>query len=164
MPPYGTGFTEFEGSWDYYNGTRANIHQNPALSSVGNLQLHWGSSESVKLDPLVEFETFFTTSSTGVGGQMQYYDEVFERENAFTHRNFKENDNQPFAIDEAPKQCHNFLGIWSTTYEPLPVHADMFEPNSDTMKEPPMGYNAGFSNVFGIKIREQYFPATAPPQ
>jgi len=67
VPAYGLDHTVFEGSWDYYNGTRANFNSNPAMNSIGNLQLHWGSSESVKLDPRIEFETFFTTIDTGTG-------------------------------------------------------------------------------------------------
>lgn len=132
------------------------------MNSVGNLQLHWGSSESVKLDPLIEFETFFTTDSTGIGTEnFEYYDEVFERENAFTHRNFQDNDNQPYVEGEDPKQCHNYLAIWRYEDLPMYIHADMYDDNG-VEKLPPMGVGAGFSNVFGIKIREQFFPGFEP--
>lgn len=155
VPAYNQPYMKFEGSWDYYNGKRAHLTPLKATSSIGNLQLHWGSSESVKLDPLVEFETFFTTLNTGVGADdMQLYDSVFERENAFTHRNFKEEDQQPFVLDEMPKQCHNYLGIWSTA-DPHRIHTDM-----QNGEAPPAGVS-GFTNVFGIKIREQFFPEVA---
>ena len=58
VPAYGDGLTIFEGSWDYYDGTKK-------FNMEGNLQLQYGSSQSVKLVPHVEFETFFTTTSTG---------------------------------------------------------------------------------------------------
>lgn len=159
IPAYGTGYTLFEGSWAYYNGNQAVSGANSALSSVGNMQLHWGSSESVKLSPKVEFETFFTTDQTGsntsVEDQMKYFMTVFGRENAFTHRNFKDEDYWPYVEDEYPKQCHNFLPKWrTTTYPIMPVNS------SQQANEPVPDGMDGFSNVFGIKIREMFFPDT----
>lgn len=58
VPPYGDEYTVFEGSWDFYDGTKK-------FNTEGNTQLQYGSSQSVKLIPHVEFETFFTTHSTG---------------------------------------------------------------------------------------------------
>lgn len=115
------------------------------------MQLYWGSSESVMLPPKVEFETFHTTQDEDIFSTD--YDSVFERKHAFTHRNFMEEDNHPYANPEKPGpyfyQCHNFWMKFETENY-LPVHGDMEGPNP--------AEHSGFSNVFGIKYRNMFFP------
>ena len=64
------------------------------------MQLKFGSSQSVKLKPYIEFETFFTTPKTGMGSTPEelqlYYTSPFGRDNAFTHRNLKDDDFNPY--------------------------------------------------------------------
>ena len=78
FPAYGTGDTIFEGSWDFYDGTKR-------FNPEGVRQLTHGSSESVRLTPNIEMELFVTTKSTANDDNHQTF---FERENAFTLRNF----------------------------------------------------------------------------
>ena len=154
IPPYGDGLTVFEGSWDYYDGTKK-------FNMEGNLQLQYGSSQSVKLMPHYEFETFFTTTSTGGSSNadelaLYYLSTTFGRENAFTHRNLKDQDNLDY-VDSLQRQCHDFLMIFGGS-DPIPVHWDDPSLNYDNPTNASGQPITGFSNVFGIKVREMFFP------
>jgi len=81
----------FEGSWDFYDG-------NKKFNPEGVKQLKGGSSESVRLTPLLEMELFMTTNSTPMDDNHATF---FERENAFTLRNFTD-----------MIQCHEYPKTW----------------------------------------------------
>ena len=88
---YGTGSTAFEGSWDFYDGLKK-------FNPEGIAQLNQGSSESVRLTPRLEMELFVTTRSTTLDDNHM---SLFERENAYTLRNFTDR-----------VTCHDYPKTW----------------------------------------------------
>jgi hypothetical protein len=81
----------FEGSWDFYDGLKK-------FNPEGIAQLNQGSSESVRLTPRLEMELFFTTRSTT---NDEWHQSFFERENAYTLRNFTNR-----------VTCHDYPKTW----------------------------------------------------
>lgn len=128
------------------------------------MQLRFGSSESVKLAPHIEFETFFTVMDT-TNKPAPYYDTTFGRENAFTLRNLKDLDFLPF-VDTRMNQCHEYLGVFNsrnanrrqTPYDVHNLQASMTAAGKWPPTDSIGNLITGLSHAYAIKVREMYFP------